>query len=143
MSTFTIALGSNPAMLLQLARLAGVGVDRATAFDILERIDALEFVPLPLDVLHETFVCISGLDEPSGYDIWIDQPHPDTSFYWVRSADGDRLASSAELGYDDDCDYDDRDEPDYHNYGDDHWTNDPAQAASYYYEFDHREQDEF
>jgi hypothetical protein len=136
MTTFNLVLDSNPAMLLQLA---GHGVSRGTAFEILDRIDNLDFVPLPLDALHETFVCISGLNEPGpAYDVWIDQPHPSTSFYWVRSVDGDRLASSAELGYDDDyCDYDDRDEPNYHNYGDDHWTNDPDQAI----DFDRYEQE--
>jgi hypothetical protein len=138
MTTLNLSLDTNASMLLQLA---GAGVDMATAFAVLDRIDSLDLVPLPLDALHSTIVRISGLDEPGdSYDVWVDQPHPSTAFYWVRSADGDRLASSVELGYDDDDYGDDWDEPDYHNYGDDHWTNDPGQAAPYYYEFDHRDE---
>lgn len=92
MTTFNLSIDSNPAMLLQLA---GHGVSRSTAFEILRQVNSLEVIDVGRTIDTQPSVAVNV--SSCGY-IWVgpsDRDFPLVSQIW----DGDRLVSPSAFGY--------------------------------------------
>jgi hypothetical protein len=92
MSSFNLAIDSNSAMLLQLA---GQGVSRATAFEVLRQVNSLDVLDVGRTIDTQPSVAVEVFG--CGY-VWVGPSDRDFGLV-AQMWDGDRLVSPAEFGY--------------------------------------------
>lgn len=89
MTTFNLVLDTNAAMLLQLA---GYGVDRATAFKVLDRVNSMDEVIVTPTIDALPPVRVSIYDGCSPIVTIQNSEDPDTEACWIRLGDVDVYA---------------------------------------------------
>jgi hypothetical protein len=89
MTTFNLALDTTASMLLQLAR---TGVDRSTAFKVLDRVNLMSLIDIGPTIDTQPSLAVSVFD--CGY-ISISPAERDVDLLW----DGDRLVSSSDAPF--------------------------------------------